>query len=645
MPHILRWSLAAFLLGSAGAADAQDITQRRHAILVAEDLRPATAAGLAPIRAGLLSSDTVAQRLAVRALGRLERPELVPEILPSLTEPAASVRAEAINALGQAVVRGGADSVRRALEDRAGLENDPMVRGVLFRTLGRLRLEANPDGLERLLVQASRSAAGDAPPEVLEGVAHGLGSFYRRTAASRPPAVDALERLVELTRGRHPAAVRRLAMAAFVASGRTDSGALLDGLADPEWEVRRLVAVAAGSQAELPGRERILRRALQDTTPQVRLEALKAWGRRAVGSGGCMPLVQAVRDGDAHVQLMAIDLLPACGPAVTGTLQSIVEEPVTAPAWHRPAHAIVALARVAPELARGVLPTLGNASTWWARMYAAEAAGIAADTAALVRLARDTHPNVREAALRGLVTRLGHAADSLYLAALDARDEQLVKTAAGALLGTPDTVWAVPALRRTLARLVREGKETSIDARQAVAAALVSLGAAGPVRSMATRPAGAVPRWETLEQLAGTRAVITMADGGRIVLALFPTEAPTNVARFVRMVRQGWFTGLTFHRVVPNFVVQGGSPGANEYVGDGPFTRDELGLRSHRRGTVGLSTRGRDTGDGQVFINLVGNERLDHDYTLWGEVIEGMDVVDGLLEGAVIARVTLEPAR
>jgi cyclophilin family peptidyl-prolyl cis-trans isomerase len=85
-------------------------------------------------------------------------------------------------------------------------------------------------------------------------------------------------------------------------------------------------------------------------------------------------------------------------------------------------------------------------------------------------------------------------------------------------------------------------------------------------------------------------------------------------------------------------VIQGGSPGANEYEGDGPFTRDEVGLLSHWRGTVGISTRGHDTGDGQIFVNLVDNLRLDHAYTIVGTVVQGMDVVDGVLEGARIER-------
>jgi len=119
---------------------------------------------------------------------------------------------------------------------------------------------------------------------------------------------------------------------------------------------------------------------------------------------------------------------------------------------------------------------------------------------------------------------------------------------------------------------------------------------------------------------------------------LLPFTAPTNAFRFARLARTGYFDGLTLHRVVPNFVVQGGSPGASEYSGDGPFTRDELGA-SNWRGTVGLSTRGRDTGDAQFYINLIDNVRLDHEYTVFAVVTDGMEIVDRISEGAMIRRV------
>ena len=81
-------------------------------------------------------------------------------------------------------------------------------------------------------------------------------------------------------------------------------------------------------------------------------------------------------------------------------------------------------------------------------------------------------------------------------------------------------------------------------------------------------------------------------------------------ARLLALVRTGYYDGLTWHRVEHDFVIQGGSPGANEYVGLGQYLRDELGTVPHVRGTVGMSTRGHDTGDAQWFVNLKDNLRF-----------------------------------
>jgi cyclophilin family peptidyl-prolyl cis-trans isomerase len=76
-------------------------------------------------------------------------------------------------------------------------------------------------------------------------------------------------------------------------------------------------------------------------------------------------------------------------------------------------------------------------------------------------------------------------------------------------------------------------------------------------------------------------------------------------------------------------------------MGDGPYLRDEVGLVSHDRGTIGISTRGRDTGDAQLFLNVVDNPRLDHDYTVFARIISGLDVADRILECAVIDRIEI----
>jgi cyclophilin family peptidyl-prolyl cis-trans isomerase len=145
-----------------------------------------------------------------------------------------------------------------------------------------------------------------------------------------------------------------------------------------------------------------------------------------------------------------------------------------------------------------------------------------------------------------------------------------------------------------------------------------------------------LPSDADLSRMVTARLVLHIRGRGPLVIRLRPDQAPLNAFRFLRLAEQGYYTGLTFHRIEPNFVVQGGSPEGNEYAGDGPFSRDEVGLLSNRRGTVGLSTRGRDTGDAQFYVNLVDNVRLDHAYTVFAEVESGMEVVDALLEGDAI---------
>jgi cyclophilin family peptidyl-prolyl cis-trans isomerase len=152
-------------------------------------------------------------------------------------------------------------------------------------------------------------------------------------------------------------------------------------------------------------------------------------------------------------------------------------------------------------------------------------------------------------------------------------------------------------------------------------------------------PAADRPTAADLETLASARVAITIRDVGRFDIKLLPQEAPLNAWRFWTMARQRDFNGLAVHRVVPNLLLQAGSPGANEYAGHGRHSRDEVGLQSNLRGTVGVSTRGRDTGDGQFYVNLVDTPRFDFTYTVFGQVERGVEVLDAILEGDVIERV------
>jgi len=320
-----------------------------------------------------------------------------------------------------------------------------------------------------------------------------------------------------------------------------------------------------------------------------------------------------------------------------------------------------------------VLPRFLGARQWQARVYAAAAAAEFGDVAALGMLAVDSNDNVREAALRGLSKTARHEADGVYIKALAAADFQLVMSAARALAGSPDRAAAVPALLETLARLTALDSDSSRDPRIALLERLLELGtpeqagalepyltdtdprvAAEAARMVSTwtgRSVAAAPRPRAtpaevlsevdLDRLARTTVRVTMAGGGLFEVRLLADLAPLSCARFAALVAQGYYDNLTFHRVIPNFLVQGGSPGANEFVGHSRYMRDEVGRLSQVRGTLGTSTRGRDTGDAQIYINLVDSPRLDHDYTIFGDVTRGMDVVDAILEGAVIQKMEL----
>jgi cyclophilin family peptidyl-prolyl cis-trans isomerase len=130
---------------------------------------------------------------------------------------------------------------------------------------------------------------------------------------------------------------------------------------------------------------------------------------------------------------------------------------------------------------------------------------------------------------------------------------------------------------------------------------------------------------------------VLLGSGKTFRMAMTPSAAPLTVDRFLHLAAvERYYDNLTIHRVVPNFVIQGGSPGANEYVGHKEFMRDEIAALN-LRGTVGLSTRGRNTADAQFFVNLVDNPRLNHEYTIFANVFaDDMPVVDQIQEGEVM---------
>ena len=124
-----------------------------------------------------------------------------------------------------------------------------------------------------------------------------------------------------------------------------------------------------------------------------------------------------------------------------------------------------------------------------------------------------------------------------------------------------------------------------------------------------------------------------VTERGDVVIELRPDLAPTTVARFLGLVEAGYYDGLTFHRVVPGFVVQTGDPRGDGYGGPGWWQRCEDNRLPYVRGTVGMALAGRDTGGSQIFITHAAQPHLELRYTAFGVVVEGMDAIDAMRPG------------
>ena len=126
---------------------------------------------------------------------------------------------------------------------------------------------------------------------------------------------------------------------------------------------------------------------------------------------------------------------------------------------------------------------------------------------------------------------------------------------------------------------------------------------------------------------------------GSFVIEFLPEDAPLTVDNFVQLARRGYFNGITFHRVVPNFVIQGGDPRGDGNGGPGYSIRCEINEVPYERAAVGMALSGKDTGGSQWFVTHAPQPHLDGGYTVFGRVIRGMDVVDRIARGDIIRRV------
>jgi cyclophilin family peptidyl-prolyl cis-trans isomerase len=635
----------------------------------------------------VMSDDRQTRTMALRAVGRLEDPRLVPRLLT----------------LGDADLAGLGNALAQSLK---GFDPaiDPDLIALVYGWLQQIGRQpiVDPRDLGRLapiVVPVGRIAY--TTPEQVHGAEEILRKFADRTAYQPELAPyyrmtirsfeslarlnakvatfddDSVKRLAgalekEASNDKDPS-IRQNALGALLNARALDQDAEKVALKDEDWQVRRLaMTVLAGGGAGMDEalRVRSILNGFTDPSAQVRYEAVRAYARHGAQAGGCGPLEGILDDRDVHVVLAAIDALgDACKGDEDITARMTVEAhvPQSTIFWHREAHAFVALAKRAPDRAAISMEAFVTHPVPWVRIYAARAAAAAGDVARLEKLAYDADDNVREAALGPLRRLKGPNAETAIVAALERPGYQVLRVAATLLTESPVDNRLFRPLVNCLLRVTKERSETSRDARLPLLEAIAIHGRHDDATELLPLlkdfdPKVAEKAAQVITQLTGKLAfadparvtrgwasaisdlrqcvVVELATGKGFRMAMNPEAAPVTVERFLNLAtKDHYYDGLTIHRVVPNFVIQGGSPGANEYVGHKEFMRDEIAL-PNSRGTVGLSTRGRNTADAQFFINMVDNPRLNYDYTVFAAVLpDDMPIVDRIQEGDVMRAV------
>lgn len=565
-----------------------------------------------------------------------------------------------------------APAVRRAAAFSLGLLGDPDAQQALFaavrdkdqetgalavEALGRLKARA-VDVLEALLPLPEPERWARLLPYLFRFKEETIVAIAERGLAQADPALHA-RAAYALARDPFPAALPTLRKL----------------LADPQPRVRAWAARAlgiVGGEEDLA----LLRPLLEDGDPGPLIQALRSAralvaGKKAQPAEGWAPRLRALMDDPrpgvraSAIEAAGVWARPELGEALAARIDG-----------GEPGERGMALAALAagkyPQAAARVAAAADSRDDAL-RARAAEAAGalgLPAGGAVIERLAGDPKPGVRAAALGAWLGADPKAAEVARKALADP-DPNVRGTALDWLAGHP--VAPLEALGAALSGVYGEGTvEAGLAAVRAIAARakdqplergaaialLEKLAANGPyvLRREAGESLGnlgqKVPALEPVERVKGAevyreilqrtrqpRTVEIRTRRGTVTVRLACPQAPLTCLNFLNLASQGFYDGLTFHRVVPDFVVQGGDPRGDGSGGPGYVIRDEINRLRYDRGTVGMALAGPDTGGSQFFIALSPQPHLDGGYTAFGEVVAGAEVLDQIRLGDRIEKV------
>ena len=616
------------------------------------------------------------RRRAALAIGRVRLPEGVPPLVSALSDPVMEVRQASAFALGLIGDITASPALVETLQDP-----EPTVQGRAAEALGRI---GAVDAAESIggVVRSYVSSAFDLEPDDLsyplspEVEAFRLGLYALSALGAYEPLAEAV-----LQETGQP--ILWWWPVAYALQGTGDPRALdaLITLAGVQGSVG--VAFAAQGLGAIGGPEAV--------DPLLALLDLERRDTHVVVSA--IRALAQVDDPRVGEELYQFALNPELSRTLRlATLEALEQRPapgstamfvelMTVPWPPMRAAALKALARNDPETFMLVLSGLGQDPDWRVRAARAEAlAHVDAGTAIpqLVGLLGDDEPRVIPFVLRALATLQPPDQDLVEVLTNSLTSEDVVvrKTAATLLAehASRNSGGATDQIASALVDAFEAARdEPSYLARAAIVDALAAVGGStaqdvliaaldDPDWAVRVRAAEGLQALQVdgehqhaIRPAPGRRSVNFQAarlvrptvsprvyievDHGTIELELNVVDAPLTADNFMVLARSGFYDGLLFHRVVPNFVVQGGDPRGDGEGGAGYTLRDELNFLPFLRGTVGMALDWQDTGGSQFFITHSPQPHLEGRYTVFARVVAGMDVVDRIERHDTIRRV------
>jgi cyclophilin family peptidyl-prolyl cis-trans isomerase/HEAT repeat protein len=613
------------------------------------------------------------RRRAALALGRVGLPDAVEALTKALGDEEVEVRQMAAFALGLL----GSPAARPALT-QALTGRDVVLQGRAAEALGLIGDKADAPAIgEMVRAHVAAGALAGVQPEDLswplgppiEAVRLGLFALARLgvyeplaaavVAADGQPVSRWWPVAYALQRVGDPRAAPTL-LALLSTPGRFTASFAVRGLASVKAAQPQALA-AVRAEVEQP----------RDAA--VMIQAIRALG--TLGDRGSLQLMTRIVGDPATNLAIRLEAMNTLSSLADARLSDILVELVTDRTPAIRGTAMRTLARVDSDTFTATLSGLDADADWTVRVAQAGALGGLPDGQGFARLsmmAEDTDVRVVPAVISALASSRAAGAVALIRAKLRAPDV-VIRSAAAQALAQLKAADAVSDLRTAYAAAAAD---TAYTARASILAALAQLDAAGTrplleealkdkdwavrVRAAdllreqkvtegvaaAMRPATAgadveSAAWKMLVAPPFSPHAFIETDKGTIEIELAVLDAPITSGSFINLARKGFFDGIRFHRIVPDFVVQGGDPRGDGEGGPGFTLRDELNQRPYLRGTVGMALDWRDTGGSQFFITHSPAPHLDARYTVFGTVVAGMDVVDRLLPWDVIRRVRI----